>query len=540
MQKTTQQVGVLTKAPLTKPAINSRWLLALLYVALFAVVAWPVLSVTVPPLVDYPNHLARAHILTTWDSTPALQRNYVVDWNLRPNMAFEVLMLPLTQFLSIYDAGRAVILLTLLAILGGTLTMHKVLHGRVGLWPVITYLFLFNHALFWGFLSYLFAAGLALFAFSGWIYCRDRSLFFRTLAFSVASLILYFGHLFGLLAYAIAVVGYEIWRTFPNKRDVKALAREWMVTAAQFVMPGVLFLYWVVQNRSLDRAFTFYGTLNEKLVAIISPAYFGMPLIDGPIVIFAAMVFVWCRNRKGVQFAPALKVPVLLMAVAALMMPHVLSDVWLIDIRLPLVLACLVIAGIRFQPETVRAERTIASLAIVTVALRSIFVFEIWRPIDRQFNEFRTAVQAINDGASLLVVQDHDDVPPGKIAQINSIYWHLGALGVIEKSIFYPHLFTGHTSVDVSPTRRIIDTPSGTPISREVLAESVNPADTNYTIGQRFSRYIWIFWDGWPNTFDYVLNVRFDNLTNPAPRHLTQYKSGSFFDIHRIVREPVR
>ena len=540
MQTPTQKSSALTRASFAKPAINSGWLLAFLYVALFAVVAWPVLSVTVPPLVDYPNHLARAYILTAWDSTPALQRNYVVNWDLRPNMAFDVLMLPLTQFLSIYDAGRVVILLTLLSILAGTLTLHKVLHGKVGLWPVIAYLFLFNHALFWGFLSYLLTAGFALLAFSGWIYWREKGFVFRILVFSVAALALFLGHLFGLFVYAITVLGYEIWRTYPNKHDVKAFIREWLVTSAQFILPCILFFYWVVQNRSLDKAFTSYGTLDEKSVALISPAYFGIPLVDAPIVIFVAMVFVWCRNRKSVLFAPALKIPVLLMAVAALVMPHVLSDVWLTDIRLPLILCCLVIAAIRFRPERARSERTIASLAIFAVALRSIFIFEIWQPIGQQFDEFRAAAQSIDEGASVLVVQDRDDVPRGQFAQNNSIYWHLGAIGVIERSIFYPHLFTGHTSVDASPARRIIDTPSGTPISRDVLAESVNAEDTNYTIGQRFSRYIWIFWDGWPNTFDYVLNVRFDNPTNPAPGHLVRQESGSFFDIYRIVREPIR
>jgi hypothetical protein len=535
MQKPTGQASALGGPSLASLSIDNRWLLQLLYVSLFVVAAWPVLSVTVPPLVDYPNHLARAHILTAWNRVPALQQNYIVDWALHPNMSFDVLMLPLTKWLSIYDAGRAFILLTMFVIVGGTCTLHKVLHGRIGLWPVVTYLFLFNHAFFWGLVAYLFTAGLGLFAVSGWIYWRERARAFRILLFSITSLVLFFGHLFGLLAYAIAVVGYEIWRTFPGRPGPRELAADWSVTAAQFVLPCLLFLHWIVQNRALGQASSFYGTIEAKLIALISPVYFGMPLIDVPTVVFAGIVLVWCRRRKGLAFAQELRVPVLLMAVAALLMPHVLSDVWQMDTRLPIVLACMLVAGTRCEPEIARSETTIASIAVFVIVLRSIVITDAWQSIDRQFDEFRSASSVLENGASLLTVEDPGDVPPTGIERSYAIYWHMSALGVIERSMFYPCLFTGHTSVDVSTTRKPIDTPSGTPISRALLAMSTDPASTEFTLGQRLNRYHTVFWDGWPNTFDYVLNVRFDNPTNPAPKHLKRVESGSFFDLYEVV-----
>ncbi len=541
MQQPTRQARDSDRSPAASFSIDNRWLLQLLYVTLFVVVAWPVLSVTVPPLIDYPNHLARAHILAEWDRIPALQQNYVVDWAVHPNVAFDVLMLPLTKLLSIYDAGRAVILLTLFSIVGGTLALHKVLHGRVGPWPVFTYLFLFNHSLLWGFLAYLLTAGLALFAFSGWIHWREKSRTFRILVFSTTSLVLFLGHLFGLLVYAIAVLGYEMWRTFPGKPGFGRLAAEWSVTAAQFVLPFLLFLQWVVQTRSLSPASTLYGTLEVKLVALISPVYFGMPLIDVPIVTLVALTgvaLVWCTLRKGLVFAPELRAPILLMAVAALLTPHVLADVWLIDIRFPVVLACMLVAGIRFRPEIARWERTLAAVAVVAVVLRSIFITSIWQPIDCQFDEFRSASGILEEGASLLVVEDLGDVPETGISRNYAVYWHMGALGVIERSMFYPRLFTGHTSVDVSTTRKLIDTPSGTPISRELLAVSANPLNSPFTLGQPLGRYSSVFWDGWPNTFDYVLSIRFDNSANPAPRYLKRIGSGSFFDFYEVVPEP--
>lgn len=508
--------------------------LPLLYAFLFVAVAWPVLSVTIPPLVDYPNHLARAYILGAWDRTPALQEKFVLNWGIRPYMASDAVIGLLNLFLPIYDAGRGFILFVLLLFAVATLTLHRVLYGKVSALPAIVYLFLFNHALFWGFLSYLCGAALAILAFAGWIHFRPRSILYRIGAFPVVALILFFSHLFGLVLYGLMVCGYEAWRLLATERDHRRILRDLPSVAVQFVAPGLLLINWVYSNRSLDNAINFYGSVTDKLTALISPVHFGMPAVDFPIALFLGLLLVWMRGRKGVVFAPELRYPLVLLIICAIAMPHVLSDVWLMDIRLPLVAACLFAAGIRFEPSQAHAERNIVAIVAVLVVIRSAFIAHAWHPIDKNFDEFRAASKAIPASAKILVVQDEADTPSKLISSYAQIYWHIGALAIIERSTFYPHLFTGHTNVDVVPSLRPIDSPSGTPLSRKVLARSIDPEVAGFQLGQRLSRYISVFWVGWPSTFDHVLSVRFENDANPAPGYLEPVVTGSYFDLFRI------
>src|SRR4051812_9616582 len=60
------------------------WQIAL-YAALWMALLAPLLFVTVPPLVDYPNHLARMWILVQRGSIAELGRNYILHWRILPD-----------------------------------------------------------------------------------------------------------------------------------------------------------------------------------------------------------------------------------------------------------------------------------------------------------------------------------------------------------------------------------------------------------------------------------------------------------------------
>lgn len=515
---------------------SQRWLVALLYCVLFWIAIYPVWSVNMPPLVDLPNNLARVHILSAWENTPALQENYDVNWAIRPNLAIDLLVTPLARIMSIYDAGRIFVSLTLLSILGGTLALRKVVVGRIGLWPVLTFLVLYNHALYWGFLNYLLTAGLSMLAFAGWIAMRDRPAWVRFAVFSSVAFLLFLGHIIALFVYGLTIVGYELWRHFRYPEPRARMLIAWSTALGQFFIPGILFLHWMAANQSAHNAITSYGGFGAKLVAIISPVHFAVPKLDLLALLFLGLVLVWSRSRRGLTFAPELKVPILFVLAAAILMPNLLSDVWGADFRLPTIVICMLIAAIGFERVGTTPERVIAGIAIAIFIGRTVLISQAWHDVDKNFDEFRRASAAIPAGSSLLVAADPADVPDGKPVLYEMLYWHIGALAVIERSAFYPTLFTGHTTVTASPRRRPIDSPSGTPLSRRVLAGSANPEGLKYKLGHELSRYNRIYWIGWPNTFDYLLSIRFENKENPYPQSLTEISEGSFFDLYRITK----
>ena len=67
------------------------------YLILGALTLSPLLWAAVPPLIDYPDHLARMWVLLHARDIPALASNYIVDWRLLPNLAMDLVVPALAQ-----------------------------------------------------------------------------------------------------------------------------------------------------------------------------------------------------------------------------------------------------------------------------------------------------------------------------------------------------------------------------------------------------------------------------------------------------------
>ncbi len=82
-----------------------------IYVALGAATLSPLLWASVPPLVDYPNHLARMWILVHRKEIPELARDYMVHWRVLPDLAMDFVIPALSMAMPVELAGRVFIAL---------------------------------------------------------------------------------------------------------------------------------------------------------------------------------------------------------------------------------------------------------------------------------------------------------------------------------------------------------------------------------------------------------------------------------------------
>jgi len=76
---------------------------------LFAASVAPVLSVEIPAMIDYVNHLARMHLLVdaaAGHANPA----YEIDWRLYPNLAEDIVVPALARLVSVETAARLFLL----------------------------------------------------------------------------------------------------------------------------------------------------------------------------------------------------------------------------------------------------------------------------------------------------------------------------------------------------------------------------------------------------------------------------------------------
>src|ERR1019366_8806290 len=91
-QAGTQEEGLILPRPVFH---NSVWLAAL------AVLLLPFLLVDVPPVLDYPNHLARIFVLAHPDD-PILARFYAPNWHITPNLGFDPIAMLLLRVLPVH------------------------------------------------------------------------------------------------------------------------------------------------------------------------------------------------------------------------------------------------------------------------------------------------------------------------------------------------------------------------------------------------------------------------------------------------------
>src|SRR5262245_22112147 len=117
---------------------------ALGYAIVLALLAWPILQVANPLLTDYPNHLARLYIADALTGPHTLGRHYFLRSGLYPYLPFDLIVGALAQVVGFELAGKLFIVLALAMPTIGTIALARVLHGKVGLWPIVSTLFAYN------------------------------------------------------------------------------------------------------------------------------------------------------------------------------------------------------------------------------------------------------------------------------------------------------------------------------------------------------------------------------------------------------------
>src|SRR5579862_9898961 len=86
-----------------------------LFLALNVLTCLPIWLVAYPPLVDYPNHLARMYILYHHGDVEVFQQRYDRVAEVVPNLAMESIVIPLQAVVPVEVAGKIFLSLVLLA-----------------------------------------------------------------------------------------------------------------------------------------------------------------------------------------------------------------------------------------------------------------------------------------------------------------------------------------------------------------------------------------------------------------------------------------
>ena len=494
-----------------------------------ALILSPLLFAAVPPLVDYPNYLARMAIL----AAPEASLNYVVHWRPIPNLAMDLIVPPLAPIFGLETAGRLFIALTLVQLVSGTALLHRALYGRIGWWPLTSVLFLYNIAFYFGFLNYLFGLGAALLTFAGWVICRNWPAWVRLASFSALASLVFILHLFAFGIYGLLIGSYELGLLVAGRSFSRLAIGRFVAIFVQFVPALAL---WLANAAAGGSHATKYGGLGEKLAAIVAPLNFNDSGVLAAPLVATGCVLAWWRG--GLLVAPAMRWPILTAIAAAVAMPSLLYGSFGADIRLPVALPFILIASTRPKFTDHRVAGLAAVAAAILLAVRVEAVAEIWHTTDGRYNEYRAAIRDLPRGARLIVAHapqsDSDVIRDGYFLLPSDLvyYRHMSELAIMDRDAFVPYfpLLLAPVAPAERNAGRFQRYGISVPWDKLATESALRPAMQPIGAGQ------WNpYWLGWPEKFEYLLILDFGNPQPSLPSCLALWHRGSFFTLYRIM-----
>ena len=509
-------------------------LLPAAYVLGLAVALLPLLAAAVPPLADYPNHLARMHVLAEIDRDPALAAIYGVDWKLLPNLAMDLVVPPLVPLLGVETAGKVFLALSLVLLVLGTVALRRALYGRAGFWPLALLPFLASTVLAYGLLNYLFGVGLMLLALACWFATAHWPAAPRLALTGLFALLLFFAHLVAFGAFGLCVLAAVLAR---EPRLLSAAGLKALVLEGLPFLPALVLL--LAGSPTLGGELSLQYILWDKLRGLLTPVLFQSPLRDLLLAGPPLALIAWAFASRRLSLERRLRAPLVGLALAYLAMPTWLMDNWGNDLRLALPIFALLIAGARLRPDTGRAAVVIAAACALGLVARSGTQSADWLRYDALYAELRGAVRDLPEGAKLLPVIDWVTSPAG-VAPTPALgpFYSLPVLALLERPLFVPSLFTAHDRqvLSVREPYRALDSPHFKPLSLPVLREAADPESAEGLRRLTGSSVHFHRVAGWPALFDVVLVIDFGNQVNPVPEHLSVLRRGSYFTLYRVLQ----
>jgi hypothetical protein len=483
-----------------KGGSSDRSLATIIFVLLAIVSLLPVLLTPIPAMVDYPNHLARMYVLSrngTADANPY----YQVTWALYPNLAMDLLVPRMAQFVNVENATRLFLLLSQLLIVGGALALERVVKGRVQIAGFAALMFLYCLPFSWGFVNFEFGLGLALLGIAAYLMVAEHAWPLRLVLNAVFVTALFAAHFFSLGIYGATLGLYELWRAYDRKAPYRDPALRLLVLAIPAVALLALMRLTAGSIGSEGTSWFFEFKLlwpfriMKYEVLKLKPA--GSWLAIGFALLYVAIP----SKLLGTSFVDLRMIPA-----AALILPAFCS------LSLP---------GRRW---------TIAALTVVTgITLANLAItYLVWLCYRADYAAVISSFSKIDRGSRVLVggTDNGGDPPFDDLTRYPMFY--APTLAVHYASAFVPNLFTavGKQPVQARPDLRHLAIPYGGPMPIGVL--------TAVAAGQPPSD-VPPFVSAWYRDYDY-LYVLGPPGTNPLPKLLEELDRSARFVLYRIRR----
>jgi hypothetical protein len=421
-----------TSKSLQSPAAIALVSLALIAAAVLLIL--PLWIVKYPPLLDYPNHLARIWILGHInDPQYQFSQYYTVTFGAYPYLTMDVLLLGLQRLFSIFTGGKIILSLCVVGVpLAAWFFVRQANRENTSLacWGLLAG---YNIFFLWGFVNWQLSMALVLLVAGLWIRYLTRPTILRWLSLLVIVTVLYFTHLQGFGLAGLIITSYAALTVKGVRRIGFALLQGW----ALFLPGACLHLITRITTRETSAAWAMnFHPLSDKWERL----YFFMqgysPTLDTItlLALIACGFALWWRNREFKWNHP---------------WPAITAGFFLLywvfpgygvnwagddaDVRL-LPFVFMLLPAVAYAG---RRARWIALIGCLLFCARTTTVVRTFRSEQRELAGIARAFSLTPANARVLpVIESRDDEP-----QLRP-YAHFWAYGIIERGWFSTYLLT--------------------------------------------------------------------------------------------------
>jgi hypothetical protein len=426
------------------------WWIAL--TGLCSVLLIPLFVVDVPPLLDYPNHLARAFVLASSPGDPILARFYAPHWSITPNLGFDLIAPALIHVLPVHVAGRLLIAASLLLPVWGAVAYNLALGGRW--WSLGAGLIAYNNCLLYGLLNFEISLGLALLLAAGWVRWReDRPRRAITLA-AVGAPALFVCHLMGLVFFGLLIGSNELIRLHEVRfhavrRDDfwSALLARGLILLLIFAAPIALYEISDLQQLGGDAE---YPPLGQKLLQLLTTFVnyvWALDMTTAGVVL--TITGVSLAMRWGRVPGPA-AIAIALLLITFLATPFAWKGTYYLDTRFSVMLGFMLFAGCVPVSWPAGFRFAAAAALVLLFVVRMALLTTAWAEHRADLADLRAVLAPVQPGQTVYVAE------LGLKEEL--AYWqanprwrllsdgvrideHLGALVLIERRAYWPFQF---------------------------------------------------------------------------------------------------
>lgn len=508
--------------------MQKKYLIFLLYGLAFLILLLPVILNDFLPLVDISNHIARHYIASTILNDANLSDFYSYTFTGFGNSTSDIVRETIGKHVSPYNLVRITMGFYMVNFVFSVCVLHRVIKGHWGLLPLSSILLVFNGNFLWGFENYLIGAPFVLYAIAAMIFSRRYSFPRRFLIISSFVILLCIFHILLGLVFGIAILGYELQRTFEQPIGVRLrYFLRHLSLGVPFIICVSLYTLSPSNLENIDGSYTSFGSIYHRLDGLASVSslryhllFTGQTIWEAAIFLIFMLAFLLLLQRKGprLRVEAHLKWMLIALFLTSVLMPAWVEGVAFVHFRTPFLLAAIFIVSVKFIDFPRHILAAVFILVTITISGRLYTFQTAAQQHSADITALRQLLEKLPVGAKLLPLFGEKN---SKLIRV-----HSAAFAVVERQALIPTLFQGMHGLRVNKEWNAYATPVPAIKTSFLIFDKLQ----NKYIFRRPIPYLntnipTFYYDNWEKKFTHMLLINETDL--PLETRLPLAKIGS-------------